>query len=66
MMMRRRTFVAIAAAAGTALVAPTRGFAQAEATPATPMTGTTPQSGYAPVNGLQMYYEIHGSGGVPL
>ncbi len=23
-------------------------------------------SGYAPVNGLQMYYEIHGSGGTPL
>jgi pimeloyl-ACP methyl ester carboxylesterase len=28
---------------------------------------TTPvQTGYAPVNGLQMYYEIHGSGGTPL
>jgi pimeloyl-ACP methyl ester carboxylesterase len=27
---------------------------------------TTPQTGYAPVNGLNMYYEIHGSGGVPL
>jgi pimeloyl-ACP methyl ester carboxylesterase len=24
------------------------------------------QTGYAPINGLQMYYEIHGSGGVPL
>ena len=24
------------------------------------------KSGYAPVNGLQMYYEIHGSGGTPL
>jgi pimeloyl-ACP methyl ester carboxylesterase len=23
-------------------------------------------SGYAPVNGLQMYYEIHGEGGIPL
>lgn len=23
-------------------------------------------SGYAPVNGLQMYYEVHGSGGTPL
>ena len=30
------------------------------------MSDTTPQSGYAPVNGLQMYYEIHGDGGVPL
>ncbi len=29
-------------------------------------TVETPQSGYAPVNGLQMYYEVHGSGGTPL
>ena len=27
---------------------------------------TSMQAGYAPVNGLQMYYEIHGSGGTPL
>jgi pimeloyl-ACP methyl ester carboxylesterase len=27
---------------------------------------TTPQTGYAQVNDLNMYYEIHGSGGVPL
>jgi len=27
---------------------------------------SAPQSGYAPVNGLQMYYEIHGSGRTPL
>ena len=26
----------------------------------------SPQTGYAPVNGLQMYYEIHGAGGTPL
>jgi len=52
----------MAAAAGSALVAPARGLAQAVATTATPMTETTPQSGYAPVNGLRMYYEIHGSG----
>ena len=25
-----------------------------------------PVTGYAPVNGLEMYYEIHGSGGAPL
>jgi len=25
----------------------------------------SPESGYAPVNGLQMYYEIHGTGGTP-
>lgn len=33
---------------------------------ATPTRSAPPQSGHAPVNGLQMYYEIHGSGGVPL
>jgi pimeloyl-ACP methyl ester carboxylesterase len=55
MKMRRRTFVGMAAATGTALVAPVRNVAQAEAI-------TTPQSGYAPVNGLRMYYEIHGTG----
>jgi pimeloyl-ACP methyl ester carboxylesterase len=27
---------------------------------------TAPRTGYAPVNGLQMYYEVHGSGGTPL
>jgi pimeloyl-ACP methyl ester carboxylesterase len=27
---------------------------------------SAPQSGYAPINGLEMYYEIHGSGGTPL
>ena len=32
------------------------------------MTGGTagPETGYAPVNGLQMYYEVHGDGGTPL
>jgi pimeloyl-ACP methyl ester carboxylesterase len=29
-------------------------------------TETAPQTGYAPVNGLQMYYELHGAGGTPL
>jgi pimeloyl-ACP methyl ester carboxylesterase len=29
-------------------------------------TATPVSTGYAPVNGLQMYYEIHGSGGTPL
>ena len=39
-------------------------FAQTDPTPeGTEMTGTTaPQTGYAAVNGLEMYYEIHGSG----
>ena len=26
------------------------------------MANTSPQTGYAPVNGLEMYYEIHGTG----
>ncbi len=30
------------------------------------MQEAPPRTGYAPVNGLQMYYEIHGSGGTPL
>jgi pimeloyl-ACP methyl ester carboxylesterase len=29
-------------------------------------TEHTPQTGYAPVNGLQVYYELHGAGGTPL
>ena len=31
-----------------------------------PEMRTPPETGYAPVNGLQMYYEVHGSGGIPL
>jgi pimeloyl-ACP methyl ester carboxylesterase len=31
-----------------------------------PTIKTEPQTGYAQVNGLQMYYEVHGSGGTPL
>ena len=30
------------------------------------ITSMLVQSGYAPVNGLEMYYEIHGASGVPL
>jgi hypothetical protein len=29
-------------------------------------TETAPQAGYVPVNGLQLYYEVHGAGGIPL
>ena len=61
-MMRRRSFVAMAAAAGTTLTIPARAFAQTTTTTATLIANTTPRSGYAPVNGLEMYYEIHGSG----
>ncbi|HYJ70152.1 MAG TPA: alpha/beta hydrolase [Nocardioidaceae bacterium] len=31
-----------------------------------PNPSQSPETGYAPVNGLQLYYEIHGSGGTPL
>ena len=62
-MMRRRSFVAMAAgAAGTALVAPARVLAQDKADKVASMMNATPQTGYAPVNGLEMYYEIHGRG----
>ncbi len=37
-----------------------------EPTSAALQPGQAPVTGYAPVNGLQMYYEIHGSGGTPL
>jgi pimeloyl-ACP methyl ester carboxylesterase len=29
------------------------------------MTDAAPRTGYAPVNGLQMYYELHGAGSAP-
>jgi pimeloyl-ACP methyl ester carboxylesterase len=64
-MMKRRTFVAGATATGMALVSGAAALAQEQAGTATPaggetMTQTDRQSGNAPVNGLQMYYEIHG------
>jgi pimeloyl-ACP methyl ester carboxylesterase len=52
-MMLRRTF--IAAAAGTMLMASSLAFAQTRTT-------TALKTGYAPVNGLNLYYEIHGTG----
>jgi pimeloyl-ACP methyl ester carboxylesterase len=67
--MKRRTFVASVAASGASLARAESGLAQTDSGTATPVTEaskTAPQSGYAPVNDLQMYYEIHGSGGVPI
>lgn len=70
--MKRRTFVASVAASGASVALAESGLAQESAGTATPvvegagMTQTDMQSGYAPVNGLHMYYEIHGSGGVPV
>lgn len=54
--MKRRTLIA-AAAATIAAAAVVRNVDAQEA---------SVKSGYAPVNGLKMYYEVHGSGGVPL
>jgi pimeloyl-ACP methyl ester carboxylesterase len=48
-----RTFIAAGAAAGITLAA--CALASAE-------TGTSPRTGYANVNGIKLYYEIHGSG----
>lgn len=69
MPIQRRSLFAmatIAAASGTALIAPARGLAQAGAGPVmSPVTARASQaleSGFAPVNGLELYYEIHGSG----
>ena len=69
--MKRRTFVAGVTATGMTLVSGMVGLAQEQAGTATPaggetMTQTAVQTGYAPINGLDMYYEIHGAGGVPL
>ena len=67
--MKRRTLVAGIAASGLSLTGPA--LAQTDSgTPAVTSTGQNAGSGYAPVNGLQMYYEIHGktppsSGGGP-
>jgi pimeloyl-ACP methyl ester carboxylesterase len=67
----RRTFVAGVVAAGGAPAAPPPAGAQtAPAAPADRSGGAAmpempdpaPQTGYAPVNGLRMYYEVHGTG----
>lgn len=41
-------------------------FAAIPAIAQQPSKSTLPTSGHAPVNGIQMYYEIHGTGLVPL
>jgi pimeloyl-ACP methyl ester carboxylesterase len=70
--MKRRTFVAGVAASGASLALAETGLAQTNAGMATPLKGgddvstTGVETGYAPVNGLNMYYEIHGRGGVPV
>jgi pimeloyl-ACP methyl ester carboxylesterase len=46
--------------------APLTGRRRGLKTRAVPTTAVPIQTGYAPVNGLQMYYEVHGSRGTPL
>ncbi|HWY38727.1 MAG TPA: alpha/beta hydrolase [Bacteroidia bacterium] len=41
-------------------------FAVIPAVAQQPAKTTAPTSGHAPVNGIQMYYEIHGTGAMPL
>ena len=65
--MRRRRFVAGVTATSLALASGTVGLAREDAGTATPAGGDTMtqaegQSGSATVNGLDMYYEIHGTG----
>lgn len=71
--MRRRAFVATVGAAGVSLLGPSLATAQADPESATgtpegsDMETTAATTGYAPVNGLDMYYEIHGpESGKPL
>jgi pimeloyl-ACP methyl ester carboxylesterase len=54
-MMPRRRFLAASAAAAAVRAASATAFTE-------PPVSAPPQSGYAPVNGLKLYYEIHGTG----
>src|SRR5215207_6008992 len=58
--LTRRHFLGTALATGATLRLKHEGLAMTDNPP------TLAQSGYAPVNGLEMYYEIYGEGGVPL
>lgn len=71
--MKRRAFVATIAAVGGTLATRISAFGQDGSATPTPTTTdggtdvtttqpTAPTTGYAPVNGLDMYYEIHGAG----
>ena len=70
--VQRRALLAAMAATGVTRVAPIMASAQTDTGTATAtrrgvdVTQTYPITGYAPINGLQIYYEIHGSGDTPL
>jgi pimeloyl-ACP methyl ester carboxylesterase len=63
--MLRRLFVASVTATGISLAVPTFTMARTgriQPSEGIDMAQTTQRTGYAPVNGLEMYYEIHGIG----
>ena len=66
--MSRRAFLTTLACAGLSLAVPASALAQTKpdasprASTGTAMAKTAPKAGYASVNGLKMYYEIHGTG----
>lgn len=59
--MKRRDFVTTALLTAAVAALPKLADAATIAQEGTTMT-TRPTSGYAPVNGIELYYEIHGSG----
>jgi pimeloyl-ACP methyl ester carboxylesterase len=61
--MQRRSFIATATALSVAAALPKPALAaQTQTQEGTTMTTTRPKSGHAPVNGIELYYEIHGAG----
>lgn len=60
--MHRRQFVIAAAALGVAGSLPRAAFAATHKTSEDTQMSNRPTSGYAPVNGVEIYYELHGSG----
>jgi len=61
--MQRREFITTAAALSVIAALPKPALAaQTQTQEGTTMTTNRPKSGYAPVNGIELYYEIHGEG----
>jgi pimeloyl-ACP methyl ester carboxylesterase len=61
--MKRRQFMAATIGAAAAAALPLTAHADnTESKEGTTMTTARPASGYAPVNGIELYYETHGSG----
>src|SRR3569833_4345324 len=60
--MQRRDFVRSAAALSLLAALPKPALAAQTQTEETTTMTTRPKSGYAPVNGIELYYEIHGEG----